>query len=399
LACYAAHALINRSPSRLGWADVWRYHVQRDANSKDGFGVPDAPSNNHAEASVAAVPEEEHRMSAVWPAPKLLDHSTVAQQTPSSSVPASLRAGSPSTHVSKKRRKQGERTPVTVEYGTSASSSGTATIAATRRSPETSMLRQVFQSPPERRELGAELSEQLAQLQAQQKRTEDQAKEMRTLKRVNESLQAEVSEAQAGARRAKEVEAKLVGARAALAELLLRHHELEQRERERASERESAEIGTIGAQRIGHVVSEVWQEGSAVRTLAARVARVSADRKEAEKAKRAAAQSRKKAVAARQAASMVPPPPPATSPSKKVMAPPSLPQFGEHAAQDFAEQEDIWTLRLQELRDLEKRLAQDSDALERRKLLHIRELKRQRDERASQYRLRHTSAPAANPLP
>ena len=59
-----------------------------------------------------------------------------------------------------------------------------------------------------------------------------------------------------------------------------------------------AEIGTIGAQRIGHVVSEVWEEGSAVRAHTAKLTKVAEQRRDAEKLKRQATANRKKAAAA-----------------------------------------------------------------------------------------------------
>ena len=55
--------------------------------------------------------------------------------------------------------------------------------------------------------------------------------------------------------------------------------------------------------------------------------------------------------------------------------------------QDYAEEEEICTLQVTELKEAEKRLQVEGELLERRKLLHIRELKRSRDERASQYQL------------
>jgi tousled-like kinase len=51
-----------------------------------------------------------------------------------------------------------------------------------------------------------------------------------------------------------------------------------------------------------------------------------------------------------------------------------------------AEEEDICTIRVTELKETEKRLLLEKSSLEQRKLLHIRELKRSRDERCSQYR-------------
>ena len=59
--------------------------------------------------------------------------------------------------------------------------------------------------------------------------------------------------------------------------------------------------------------------------------------------------------------------------------------FSAHAVQDYAEEEEICTLQVTELKEAEKRLQVEGELLERRKLLHIRELKRSRDERASQY--------------
>ena len=165
-------------------------------------------------------------------------------------------------------------------------------------------------------------------------------------------MQAQSSEAEATKRKCKQLEAQLRAARSAITDLLLDKCVSEKREREERVKRESVEIGCIGAQRIGHVVQEVWEQGTVVRDHAARVERTAEQRREAEKAKRSAIQHRKKAGAAARATGVTSPPTKAGS-----MAPPSPVLLGEHAVQDFTEEEDICALRVTELKEMEKRLA------------------------------------------
>eukprot|EP01052_Picozoa_sp_SAG31_P006067 SAG31_NODE_275_length_18666_cov_8.489309_10_plen_166_part_00 len=68
------------------------------------------------------------------------------------------------------------------------------------------------------------------------------------------------------------------------------------------------------------------------------------------------------------------------------MGPPSsVPDMDPASIQHLVEQEEVFRLRLDELRKGDVAVSSEREKLEKRKLLHIRELKRQRDEAQSQF--------------
>jgi tousled-like kinase len=210
-----------------------------------------------------------------------------------------------------------------------------------------------------------------------------QAEEMRTLRRVNESLQASERSARAEAEKlvkeVQQLQPRLERARDAMRTMLVEASRREKLEKEEQLQRDCHEIGNVVAQRISHTVSEVWEEGAAFRSLDMRRKQAAEARKNVEEKKRQVTAQRKKASNALKVAAAK------SESNAQPMAPPAAPVFSEHAVHDFGEDVEICTMRLKECKDLEAALDAEEEQLERRKRLHIRELKRQRDERQSQF--------------
>jgi hypothetical protein len=157
----------------------------------------------------------------------------------------------------------------------------------------------------------------------------------------------------------------------------------EQCERERtesslALQRDCHDIGNITIQRSGPTLSEAWEEGAAFRALQVRSAKISQEREQYEGQQK---QVKSKRNQASKAAAKAP-----SNDSAELMGPPSaILEYGPNTIQHFIEQEDVLRLRLDDLRKADSAISHERERLECRKLLHVRELKRQRDESHSQF--------------
>ncbi|KAJ1616756.1 hypothetical protein T492DRAFT_894871 [Pavlovales sp. CCMP2436] len=129
--------------------------------------------------------------------------------------------------------------------------------------------------------------------------------------------------------------------------------------------RNSAHLGTVGWQRVGHNMSEVWEPGNAVRELHARQAELQAQKETIERDRRALAGQAKKRAAEVDA--------------------PGAEGGGTSGPAAVAEREEVLRLKAATLKRQEAALAEESARIERDKLLHIRELKRIRDEDGSRF--------------
>ena len=216
-----------------------------------------------------------------------------------------------------------------------------------------------------------------------------QAEEMRTLRRVNESLQASERSARAEAEKltkeVQQLQPRLDSARVAMEEMLIEACRREKLEKEQLLQTDCHEIGNVVAQRISHAVSEVWEEGAAFRSLEVRRKQAAEDRKEVEDRKKVVTAQRKKAANAFKNAAKSAAAAGGSDSAGQPMAPPSQPAFSAHAVHDLGEEVDVCVMRLKECKDKEAALEVEQATLERRKRMHIRELKRQRDERQSQF--------------
>lgn len=328
-----------------------QFSVRKRDNSSDGFGA--MPGSATGKGSTDSVP------SSGTFTPQVAD-----------------RGSTPSTKVSKKRKG---------EFASPA--------RAPAQSPSPSRAARDFFSPPGAGHLAAGAAALQAQEQAQEASVTKQeqqavemsrlAEEMRTLRRVNESLQAsersERAKAEQLAKDVQQLQPRLDRARDAMKTMLVEACRREKLEKEEQLQRDCHEIGNVVAQRISHTVSEVWEEGAAFRSLDMRRKQAAEARREVEERKKQVTAQRKKAANALKVAAAK------SESTGQPMAPPAAPVFSPHAVHDLGEDVDILTMRLKECKEQEAALDAEEAQLERRKRLHIRELKRQRDERQSQF--------------
>jgi hypothetical protein len=355
-----------------------QFAVRKRDNSSDGFGqdgsimaAPPAAASATAAAAAAAA-----ATAAKLPTG---DASTTSSGTFTPQV--ADRGSTPSTKVSKKRKGEfGKGSPSPSRVPT--------------KSPSPSRSARDFFSPPGAGHLAAGAAALQAQervLQSTATKHEQQAaemsrqaEEMRTLRRVNESLQASERSARAEAEKltkeVQQLQPRLDRARDAMQAMLIEACRREKLEKEELLQRECHEIGTVVAQRHGHTVSEMWEEGAAFRSLEARRKQAADERRAVEERKKQVTAQRKKAANALKVAAAK-----SDSLGGQPMAPPSAPAFSAHAVHDFGEEVDICTMRLKECKEKEAALDTEQAELDRRKRLHIRELKRQRDERQSTF--------------
>ena len=348
------------------------FAVRTRDNSTDGFGSKSGLSNSpllpsgtagagtSAEPSVAAV---------VGGSVKGVGGGDVSgmvtPQVPERPSPGS----SPTTKISKKRKKQEE----------AAHKSERAAPSPSRQKSSPSPSRSVvaarnFFSPPGAGHLAAGAAALQAHQQAQESAESQrevvgesvkdelakQAEENRTLRRVNESLQASERSARAEAekrdRELLELKPRLADAREAMEAMLLEAARREKLEKEQLLQRECHEIGNITAQRISHAVSEVWEEGAAFRSLELRRKQAASERKSVEdRMKQVKAQRKKANAAAKNAAKAEAGGGGSNSrtSSPGVMAPPAQPTFSPHAVHDLNEEVEICTMRLKECKEKE----------------------------------------------
>ena len=134
---------------------------------------------------------------------------------------------------------------------------------------------------------------------------------------------------------------------------------------------DTARVGRVGYIRSGLSVSEVWEDGSAWAELIRRGEELDAEESRLERDKKAFAKRCKSSGSA--AASS------GAGGSVGGMQPPPVP------SDEQAEQEEIYRLRMQKVRDKKKALQEDKEKLEREKYSLIRELKRVQDQSRSKY--------------
>lgn len=126
---------------------------------------------------------------------------------------------------------------------------------------------------------------------------------------------------------------------------------------------DTARVGRVSYMRRGMLVQEVWEKGSAWGELERLQDELAQDRERLDR-DRKAFQKRCRA---------------ALAPASGQMAPPPVP------TDEQAEQEEIYRLRAQKLKDRDKELAEKRERLEREKHTLIREIKRVQDQSTSKY--------------
>ena len=366
------------------------FAVRKRDNSSDGFGTGTSP------APAAGSPLNPLISKQMAPPVASAAMPAASGATPKAGVPGTCTpqvgvgggGGTPSTKLSKKRKGEfGKGSPSPSKSHSASPSPSRASVPA-----------RDFFSPPGAGHLAAGAAALHAHVQAQQSTATKQeqqqaemtrqAEEMRTLRRVNESLQASERSARAEAEKltkeVQQLQPRLDSARTAMEAMLIEACRREKLEKEQLLQTECHEIGNIVAQRISHTVSEVWEDGAAFRSLEVRRKLAADERRKVEDRKKLVTAQRKKATnalknAAKSAAGG------GSDSTGQPMAPPSQPAFSVHAVHDFGEEVDVCVMRLKECKDTEAALEVEQATLERRKRMHIRELKRQRDERQSQF--------------
>lgn len=121
---------------------------------------------------------------------------------------------------------------------------------------------------------------------------------------------------------------------------------------------EGLRLGTIGVQRVGSVLQEVWEDGRAFHELDERLERLA-------ESKRLAEEKRKQV--------------------KKKLPPPGSAQMDTTAHAEFVLSEEVHKARMAIIRKEEESIKMEREALEREKAAHIRALKRVRDEDGSRF--------------
>jgi hypothetical protein len=139
-----------------------------------------------------------------------------------------------------------------------------------------------------------------------------------------------------------------------------------------AATRNSAHLGTVGWQRVGANMTEVWEPGNAFRELHLRQAELQSHKESLERDRRAlAGQAKKRASAAATVEAE------AAHGDGSMPPPPALAALHGHG---LTEREEGLRLKAATLKRQEGSLVDEAARIERDKLLHIRELKRIRDE-------------------
>jgi tousled-like kinase len=121
---------------------------------------------------------------------------------------------------------------------------------------------------------------------------------------------------------------------------------------------EGLRLGTIGVQRIGSVLQEVWEDGRAFHELDQRLDRLAESKKLAEE--------KRKEV-------------------KKRLPPPGSAQMDTAAHAEYVLSEEVHKARMAIIRKEEEAIKNERESLEREKAAHIRALKRVRDEDGSRF--------------
>ena len=121
---------------------------------------------------------------------------------------------------------------------------------------------------------------------------------------------------------------------------------------------EGLRLGTIGVQRVGSVLQEVWEDGRAFHELDDRLDRLTESRKLAEE--------KRKQV-------------------KKKLPPPGSAEMDTTAHAEYVLSEEVHKARMAIIRKEEEALKAERESLEREKAAHIRALKRVRDEDGSRF--------------
>lgn len=121
---------------------------------------------------------------------------------------------------------------------------------------------------------------------------------------------------------------------------------------------EGLRLGTIGVQRVGSVLQEVWEDGRAFHELDERLERLA-------ESKRLAEEKRKQV--------------------KKKLPPPGSAQMDTAAHAEYVLSEEVHKARMAIIRKEEESIKMEREALEREKAAHIRALKRVRDEDGSRF--------------
>jgi len=121
---------------------------------------------------------------------------------------------------------------------------------------------------------------------------------------------------------------------------------------------EGLRLGTIGVQRVGSVLQEVWEDGRAFHELDERFERLAESRKLAEE--------KRKQV-------------------KKKLPPPGSAEMNTAAHAEYVLSEEVHKSRVAIIRKEEEAIKTERESLEREKAAHIRALKRVRDEDGSRF--------------
>ena len=121
---------------------------------------------------------------------------------------------------------------------------------------------------------------------------------------------------------------------------------------------EGLRLGTIGVQRVGSVLQEVWEDGRAFHELDERLERLAGSRKLAEE--------KRKQV-------------------KKKLPPPEGEEMNTAAHAEYVLSEEVHKSRVAIIRKEEEAIKTERESLEREKAAHIRALKRVRDEDGSRF--------------
>ena len=121
---------------------------------------------------------------------------------------------------------------------------------------------------------------------------------------------------------------------------------------------EGLRLGTIGVQRVGSVLQEVWEDGRAFHELDERLERLAGSRKLAEE--------KRKQV-------------------KKKLPPPGSAEMNTAAHAEYVLSEEVHKSRVAIIRKEEEAIKTERESLEREKVAHIRALKRVRDEDGSRF--------------
>ena len=207
-------------------------------------------------------------------------------------------------------------------------------------------------TPPEDGRERVEIAEAEKKIRALEEKLMAVEKEREAYERGCEELRAANNELRDAHARANEARKKGVH------KLAVNMAALERKQMRMQIAEEGLRLGTIGVQRVGSVLQEVWEDGRAFHELDERLERLAESRKLAEE--------KRKQV-------------------KKKLPPPGSAEMNTAAHAEYVLSEEVHKSRVAIIRKEEEAIKTERESLEREKAAHIRALKRVRDEDGSRF--------------